>query len=218
MRRVLLSLAAPLAALAVAAPAEAGTKLLCNTVVQRPGEAAITYAVPREEPARCTVQPWGVAEDRAVAFTDATWEDWGADRATAEATVDGELERLVLSRMRSQCGKLVYTRLTIAGVRRTVRPDTCVLSRRERFCGYRDFTDGTWTRRDVADGAFLRLFARGGLGCRAARRAYGDLSYESGEPALPGWTCTDLVQAYEYGDTRCRRTGTTRAFRVQSGA
>jgi hypothetical protein len=228
VRRTLLLAIASLA-LSAPAPAAQATpvpKLLCNSFERYGGDrTVITYASPEVRPRKCAIWREGWAHYQALTFVDATWRGWGTARAVGQATATGNMGArapvtVILTRRREHCGETVYTRVRVAGRRKTWRPDTCALDRSERFCGWRDLASGGWTMGPPDAGAFLRLFGRR-MSCRTARWDYGDLHYEDFppyRPVLAGYTCRELDSGYEYSDVRCRRDGSDAAFRFQTGA
>jgi hypothetical protein len=89
-----------------------------------------------------------------------------------------------------------------------------------RWCGWKNLSTGSWVMTDPEDGAFLRAFARG-MSCRDARRAVTRTRYTQLPPYRPvrqGYRCQTLASDYEYSDVRCRRTGSSVAYRWQTGA
>jgi hypothetical protein len=223
--RLMPVMVALLASLVVTTTANAASpRLLCNSVEEF-GQTFITYKNPKVEPRACAVWREDWAHYQSLTFIRATWRGWGTKRAVGRATMTYNMGyrapiTVILSRLREKCGHTVYTRVRIAGRRKVWRPDTCALSRTERFCGWRDFTNGGWTMDQPDPGAFSRLFA-GKMTCGAARRAYNRLDYTEEppyQPFLEGYRCRELESGYEYSDVRCVRDGSKAAFRYQTGA
>ena len=88
------------------------------------------------------------------------------------------------------------------------------------FCGWKNFSTGSWTMTNPQDGAFLRGFARN-LSCQAARRNISRVSYSRQPPYQPrrtGYRCQRLKNQYEYTDARCTKLGGSATFRFQTGS
>lgn len=87
-------------------------------------------------------------------------------------------------------------------------------------CGFRDFTNGGWTY-SPESGASVSAYARG-MSCTSARRNVSRLKFGRKPPYKayrPGYTCKQLVSAYEFSDIRCTKRETKRvSFRTRSGA
>lgn len=88
------------------------------------------------------------------------------------------------------------------------------------FCGWKNFSDGSWSMANPESGAFLTAYASG-MTCRAARQNVTRLRTTSRPPYSPlrtGYRCVELVSGYEYSSIRCVKRGGRAKFRSQTGA